>query len=119
MLYSGVFGFKFTEMIEDNVGYGNAGRHILTLSSKDAMGISKDGAVVVIYNVVDDLPMVITERIPASSMNILDVEKRVSKFNETHKDFIAYVVNDSNIDGTIDVIIIKNHIYELLQNEVI
>ena len=27
--------------------------------------------------------------------------------------------NDSNIDGTIDVIIVKNHIYELLQNEVV
>lgn len=112
MLYEGVLGFDYGTIVADTECYPDTARKIVTMPADEAIGMVNSDNVVVIFDVKDNTPLVITERCSLADITEEKAKYRIDKFNEKCEDYIASL----SISGEwLDVIVTRKSVYQVIE----
>jgi len=91
MVYDGLIGLTYSDFKEDGVGYIDSARKGISLEAADVIGYTKTGTVFVLFNILSEDPMVISEKFEVAREDADLVKKAVEKFNEINKEFVSVI----------------------------
>lgn len=115
MVYDGVIGLKFSDFKEDGVGYIDIARKAISIESEEVLGFTKKGMVFVIFNILTEAPMVITEKFDVSQEDEAAIREAIKKFNKTSKEYISTI---EEADGGYQTIVtVSRDIYDTVTEE--
>lgn len=113
MLYDGVLGFDYNTIVNETECYVDAARHIVVMKAEEAVGMVDSDSVTIIYDVVDNKPIVIAERCSVGEVNLKQVQSRVNYFNGSDNNYFGVV----SVNGDwIDITVTRTSVYEIVNN---
>lgn len=123
LMYSKILNVKYSEIRERFVKFDavDIGKRIITLSNLEYLDtVSNDSDIVVYYNVMGDTtPIMLVERLDASTVQERKVKVLVGQFNSENGEYVATlrkVKKDKGMGSYLDVTVVRRRVYENLQN---
>lgn len=123
LMYSKILNVKYSEIRERFVKFDavDIGKRIITLSNLEYLDtVSNDSDIVVYYNVMGDTtPIMLVERLDASTVQERKVKALVGQFNSENGEYVAAlrkVKKDKGMGSYLDVTVVRRRVYENLQN---
>jgi len=112
MVYDGLIGLKYSDFKEEGVGYIDSARKGISLEAEDVMGYTKTGTVFVLFNILSEDPMVISEKFEVAREDEASIKKSVEKFNEINKEFVSVIEETGGKYST--VVTTRRDIYDIV-----
>lgn len=112
MLYDGVLNYDYNTIVAETECYADAARKIVTLNADEAIGMVDSDNVIIIFDVTDNRPIVVTERCSLEDITEERVNERINKFNEKSKNYIASVTRSGE---WLDIIVTRSSVYKVIE----
>lgn len=111
LLYDGVLNYDYNTIVTETECYVDSARRVVTLKAEEAIGLVDDDNVIIIYDITDNKPIIVTERCSLDDITEEIVTKRVNKFNAKNEDYIAAITKKDNY---IDVTVTRKTVYDVI-----
>lgn len=113
MLYDGIIGYKFEEMVGEPGTYIDKARRIVTMPSEEANGLGT-GSVSAFFDLVSGNSIAIIERIDNDD-SLLDTQQKIDDFNKSQKVYVA-TCELSEDASYIDITATARNLYETIND---